>query len=513
MKKSLFLSFAFLFTLTTFALPPQIHAADCNTKVVDVKDFSVEITKDINFRKTIQGAPDETCAESVTIGSLGVGKVVWVLGMIETSFVIDEATQELGAWYYLKHPTTGDYGYVWSAYTKKVDPPEGDTHVEEVVEMPEGTEVDPQNPTPTTPTTPATQTLKDVVGHAYEESIRYLEKKKIIEGFADGTYRPEASIDRAAFTKIVVGGKIGSNPTAAAADCFSDVLKDQWYASYVCFAKNNKIVSGHPSGAFMPGDPIKLVEAAKILVNTFGLEKDPETDVWYEVYIEALQRDGYIPDTFTALDQLVSRGQMAEMMARIMEKIHNKPSTTFPFNHSVVSALKACTDTHLGNSMSMKTVRDTFLALHNDARKSRNLPALALNDALNYSATVWAKQNEVEGKITHDRKDNQQPEDWFNSIGITFKKLNGFTFAENLGSTTYECTDTDCTDDVVAATQSLFEAFMDEEGTAVTGHFDNIVQPDYRQLGLGLAIDEDIKTLYLTAHYAQAVDASPNTCE
>lgn len=505
MKKLFSLSFAFFLTTSLFGVTSQTRAAECNTVVQDVTDFTVEVTTDLKFRKTILGGPDETCAESEVIGSFGVGKVLWVIGTIETSFVINEETEEMGAWYYLKHPTTGEYGFVWSEYTKKVDAPEGETHVEEVVKMPEGSGTNP------TPTTPAKETLKDVVGHPYEEAIRYLEDLKIVEGVGDGTYRPEASIDRAAFSKIVVGGKIGSNPSAAAADCFSDVLRDQWYASYVCFAKNNNIVSGHPDGTFRPGDPIKIVEAAKILVNTFGLEKEPETTIWYESYIQALQRNGYIPDTFTQLDQLVSRAQMAEMMWRIMEDINDKPSVTFPFADKANEM--ACYDEHLGTSVNMEEVRDEWLAWHNAARTSRNLEPFVEHRGLNYSSSLWAKQNEVDDQITHDRKDGQKPDDWFKEIGITFESVTGMVFAENLGMKSYVCSEQDCTDEVLAATKSLFDAFMAEEDTTFTGHFDNIVEPDYKQLGMGLAIDEEKKAIYLTTHYAQAVDNFPHTCE
>ena len=40
--------------------------------------------------------------------------------------------------------------------------------------------------------------------HPYSEAILYVQSENIVSGYGDGTFRPERSVTRAEFTKIVV---------------------------------------------------------------------------------------------------------------------------------------------------------------------------------------------------------------------------------------------------------------------------------------------------------------------
>ena len=86
-------------------------------------------------------------------------------------------------------------------------------------------------------------------------------------------------------------------------------------------------------------------------------------------------------------------------------------------------------------------------------------------------------------------------------------------YAENIGAQKYTCTDSDCTDEVIITVKTIFDAFMDEKGTSSTAHYDDIIQPDFKELGLGIAIDSANSKVYLTTHYAQSVLDYPKTCQ
>ena len=52
--------------------------------------------------------------------------------------------------------------------------------------------------------TPVVQAMpSDIKGHWAEESVRNLEKKGILNGYPDGTFRPDQSITRAEMAKIL----------------------------------------------------------------------------------------------------------------------------------------------------------------------------------------------------------------------------------------------------------------------------------------------------------------------
>ena len=163
----------------------------------------------------------------------------------------------------------------------------------------------------------------DVQQHRYAAAIDYLREKGIVQGYDDGTYKPDNTINRAEFMKIVMGEKYSDELSSDLADCFDDVGKD-WYAAYVCLAKNKGVISGYPDGEFRPAQNISFVEAAKILANVYGLDLGEDGSNWYEKYVEALQENGYIPDSVNALSKPITRAEMAELIWRIKEQVKDQ---------------------------------------------------------------------------------------------------------------------------------------------------------------------------------------------
>jgi uncharacterized secreted protein with C-terminal beta-propeller domain len=158
------------------------------------------------------------------------------------------------------------------------------------------------------------------------DAISYLKTNGIIEGYPDGTYKPEGEINRAEFTKIIVGA-FTKNPTGN--NCFTDV-KDEWFAKYICEAKTRKIVSGYDDGSYKPSDRIKFSEASKIIANSFGLsstESDP--NVWYKKYITALSDSKDIPLSVEYFDEFITRDEMAEMIWRIKADVKDKVTRSY----------------------------------------------------------------------------------------------------------------------------------------------------------------------------------------
>lgn len=160
------------------------------------------------------------------------------------------------------------------------------------------------------------------ITHPHRAAIDYLRDSAIISGYADGTFRSDAPINRAEFTKIIVGailkkhGSSGQIP-ACVHDYPRDVAATDWYAPFVCEGYARKMIRGYPDGTFRPLQTINLAEAAKIVVAGFGYV-EPAEDPWYRPYILELSRHKAVPLDFNAIDQLVTRGQMAEIIYRML---------------------------------------------------------------------------------------------------------------------------------------------------------------------------------------------------
>jgi hypothetical protein len=166
--------------------------------------------------------------------------------------------------------------------------------------------------------TPELISLSDINGHPYENAIDYLLQKGIISGYPDGTFKPNQTVNRAEFTKMIVNAAMTIDTSVSLSMCFPDV-KDQWFARYVCFARIKQIISGYPDGFFRPEQTINFVEASKILVLTNKLAYQ-NGDTWYYGYVKSLEDSKYIPVSITKLDQQVTRAELAEMLWRILQK-------------------------------------------------------------------------------------------------------------------------------------------------------------------------------------------------
>lgn len=166
---------------------------------------------------------------------------------------------------------------------------------------------------------PKALALSDIDGVIFEDAIRYLEEKSIVHGYPDGTYRPLELINRAEFSKIIMEAQFKEEIDASKTNCFPDVT-DQWFAKYICLAKEKGIVSGYLSGEFIPANNINFAEAAKIVVNSFGLATNPlqTGEAWYEPFVQSLSAHKAIPFNLLTPDQKVDRSQMAYIIYRLL---------------------------------------------------------------------------------------------------------------------------------------------------------------------------------------------------
>lgn len=165
--------------------------------------------------------------------------------------------------------------------------------------------------------------------HANADAINYVKSRAIVSGYSDGTYKPDKTINRAEFTKIVIEAQFDKAEIDACVETdFSDVSSDQWFAKYICVAKKNNIIEGYPNGTFKPAQNISFVEAAKIIVTSFGYPVSTDA-IWYKPFVMKLSEEKIIPTTVDNLEKNITRGEMAEMIYRLKASIKNKASKTY----------------------------------------------------------------------------------------------------------------------------------------------------------------------------------------
>lgn len=157
--------------------------------------------------------------------------------------------------------------------------------------------------------------------HDFQEAIEYLYSKGIIQGYPNNTFKPDNLITRAELLKIIIESNFNESDYAeyTTDPCFPDIVAGEWYVKYVCFAKSRGIVQGYPDGTFKPEQNINLVESLKIMYEGIGIVLENEDVIFKFKYYSPAMKAGYIPEVLSGeYDKLVTRAEVSEVIYRIL---------------------------------------------------------------------------------------------------------------------------------------------------------------------------------------------------
>lgn len=180
----------------------------------------------------------------------------------------------------------------------------------------------------------AADTFSDVEsGHDNYIAIEYLVSSGTLEGYSDGTFLPEKEVNRAELMKMLVAGQEISPDESLYKNCFSDVTTD-WYAKYVCYAKEGGWVNGYSDGTFKPANTVNKVEALKMIIQAYGygdrlpdetgtaeaLFSDFDSSQWYAAYVQFAVDFNLLEESGGALspEGERDRGSVAENIFRTL---------------------------------------------------------------------------------------------------------------------------------------------------------------------------------------------------
>lgn len=164
--------------------------------------------------------------------------------------------------------------------------------------------------------------LTDIKGHWAEGFINDFVSKGYIGGYDDNTFRPNNSITRAEFVKIV-NRTFGF--TEKATEGFKDVASNKWYYDDILIAKKAGYIDGYDDNTFRPDNLITREEASKIIATVKGYKGDGILDFddtsqisnWAKSYVDALCDNniinGYDDNTFKPKNR-ITRAETVKML-------------------------------------------------------------------------------------------------------------------------------------------------------------------------------------------------------
>lgn len=170
-----------------------------------------------------------------------------------------------------------------------------------------------------------TKKFKDVKStHWYVKSLSKLVGMKGIDGYKDGTFRPQGQITVAEFTKLLL----------AAAGYQEDIALGEWYANYVAKAKELGVIENSDNYNYKSG--MKRKDMAKMIcklldvkpstsgTSVFGDAKNIDSK-WIDAAFNEYLIRGYGKEgarTFKPM-QTATRAEVSEMVMRALEYREN----------------------------------------------------------------------------------------------------------------------------------------------------------------------------------------------
>lgn len=174
--------------------------------------------------------------------------------------------------------------------------------------------------------------LSDVSGHWANKEIQQFISNGFINGYEDGTFKPDNSITRAEFVRIAnnyFGFKEKENEN------FTDVSSNDWFYNDICIAQKEGYINGYEDGSFKPDKTITREEASKIIISIKNRE-DIKIDKlnnfvdgsmvsdWAKKYVEGAIEAGYIKgDTDGKINPIsnITRAESVSMLSRVVNEI------------------------------------------------------------------------------------------------------------------------------------------------------------------------------------------------
>ena len=114
-------------------------------------------------------------------------------------------------------------------------------------------------------------TFKDVEQHWAQQDVNDMGSRLVVNGVGDGLFNPDAAITRAEFAAIVMRG-LGLKPVGGSA-VFTDVQASDWYYTAVQTTSGYKLIDGFEDGTFRPNEKITREQAMLIIARAMAVTK------------------------------------------------------------------------------------------------------------------------------------------------------------------------------------------------------------------------------------------------
>lgn len=153
-------------------------------------------------------------------------------------------------------------------------------------------------------------------------------------GYPDGGFKPESNVTRAEMSAIfarLLKEKIYLNENYST--FYSDVDANGWYAEYIGLLTELRIINGYPDGTFRPNNSVTRAEfatvASRFISNkkSVGGFRDVRNEYWARESIEFAKAEGWLngyPDGTFKPEQNITRAEVVNIVNKMLDRNADK---------------------------------------------------------------------------------------------------------------------------------------------------------------------------------------------
>ncbi len=183
--------------------------------------------------------------------------------------------------------------------------------------------------------TPNQAAFSDINSHWAKECISQMAPRKLVSGYPDGTFRPNATITRAEFAVLMLNA-FPDAPIKRNGTSFKDVPTSYWAHKAIQDAYRRGFFSGYPGGVFQPNQAIPRSQAVGVVAGAknYSIPENP-TQTLGQYFNDAAQIPEYAKNAIASAavnsivvnypnvkqlkpNQTATRGEVAALMCRAL---------------------------------------------------------------------------------------------------------------------------------------------------------------------------------------------------
>ena len=294
-----------------------------------------------------------------------------------------------------------------------------DTITETPIEEETGEDIESENKTEETietkPSAADENTLavfSDIGNHWAKNWIEKAVKLGFVSGYKDGTFKPDKTITRAEFSKLI-NGALGTEKKSDIG--FSDVRSKDWFYTEIQKSVASGFFSGYENNTFKPTNPIKREEVAKVVgsVITTG-EADGEgatgmsdyntIQEWAKQSVNSVYNKGYIlgyPDGTYRPAKALTRAEAVKIIYEIIQNENIEHGFNITNYDEIYSSSVVVGDLNILDSVGSGNIQlKNVVVLGNIVVDAPKISTLELTDVRAKNLIVKDKNSSV--KITYN---------------------------------------------------------------------------------------------------------------